>query len=58
MNASMLDCVTINIMIHGTVVVKPYMALSKNKSQKTQILELSLGDKIWKQKILEDYILA
>ena len=42
MNASMLDCVTINIMIHGTVVVKPYMALSKNKSQKSQNLELKL----------------
>ena len=39
----MLDCVTINIMIHGTVVVKPYMALSKNKSQKSQNLELKVG---------------
>lgn len=34
------------------------MALSKNKLQKSQILELSLGAKTWKQKILEDYILA
>lgn len=28
------------------------------KRQKTQILELNLGAKSWKQKILEDYILV